>query len=100
MSATGLASRSSLRSVLVVWVAAFVVAVAIAVFVPVDWRMAWMTVGLGGCIVLAFVVQLWSGRSEGFIDRMALSVAGALLAMGLVSAAFGLAALLPGSVPS
>lgn len=87
---------STIGAVVGVWIAAAVIGVAIGLFVPVDWRMAWMTVGLGGCIVLTFVVQLWVGRSKGFIDRVALTAAGATLVMGLVSAVFGLAALIPG----
>ncbi len=91
-----LAPRSTVGAVVGVWIAAAVMGVAIGFFVPVDWRMAWMTVGLGGCIVLTFAVQLWLGRAKGFIDRVTLTAAGATLVMGLISAVFGLATLIPG----
>ncbi len=89
-----LAPRGVFVGIAVVWGAALVLSLAIALLVPEEWRMAWMTVGLGACIILAFVVQLWRGRTQGFIDRVALSTAGALLVMGLVSAGFGVAALI------
>jgi hypothetical protein len=98
MSAPELAPRGAFGGILAVWIAAVVVSAAIGFFAPIDWRMAWMSVGLGGCILLTFLLQLFVGTSKGFIDRVALSVAGALLIMGVVSAAFGLTALLPGSI--
>lgn len=78
------------------WVAAAVIGVAIGLFVPEDDRAAWLTLGLGFSLVLAFAVQLSAGRSQGFIRRVALSILGALLALGVISVAFGLAALVPG----
>jgi len=53
-------------------------------------------VGLGGCLVAAFAIQLWSGRSQGFTQRVAASVLGAMVVMGIISLGFGLAALVPG----
>lgn len=96
MSAPELAPRGTFGSVVAVWVVGALAAIAIGVFVPTDWRAAWLTVGLGGCLILAFVIQLVHGRSKGFIDRVAGSILGALLAMGLISAGFGLAVLIPG----
>jgi hypothetical protein len=48
---------------------------------------------MGLIIPIAFAVQLWPGRSQGFIRRMALSVLGALLVMGLIGVGLGLATL-------
>ncbi|MFT4219061.1 MAG: hypothetical protein QM611_00875 [Microbacterium sp.] len=97
VSAPSLPAPKTLGAIAAVWAVALVSSIAIGVLVPVEWRMAWMSVALGGCVILAFVVQLWPGRSTGFIDRVAASVAGAVLAMGLVSLCFALAALVPGS---
>lgn len=91
-----LAPHSTVGAVVGVWVVTALTGVAIGLFVPADWRMAWITVGLGGCIVLTFAVQLWLGRAKGFIDRVALTAAGSTLLMGLISAIFGLIALIPG----
>jgi len=98
MSVPELAPRRTLPAIIAVWAVAAVAAIAIGIFVPVDWRMAWMTVGLGVSIIVAFAVQLAQGTSKGFIDRVALSVGGALLVMGIVSAVFGLATVIPGPV--
>jgi hypothetical protein len=54
-----------------------------------------MLVGFGAVVLLSFAVQLWYGRTQGFIFRVASSVTGALLLMGIISVGFGLAALIP-----
>ena len=91
-----LAPRRTFGGVIAVWVIAGVIGVSIGLFVAEDWRAAWLTVGLGGCLVLAFAIQLWFGRSQGFTERVAASVLGALLVMGLISLGFGLSAIVPG----
>ena len=78
------------------WVVAAVLGVSIGLFVPAEWRAAWLVVGLGGCLILAFSVQLAYGRSQGYIQRVAMSILGALVVMGVISLGFGLAALVPG----
>jgi CDP-diglyceride synthetase len=91
-----LAPRRTVGGVIAVWVVAAVAGVAIGVFVPAEWRAAWLIVGLGGCIVLSFFVQLAYGRSQQFVERVAASVLGALVVLGVISAGFGLAGILPG----
>ncbi|MFK3678359.1 hypothetical protein ACI2IP_11555 [Microbacterium sp. NPDC090218] len=95
MTEPALAPRNAFVGVIVVWVAAFVATVAIGIFVPEEWRVPWMLVGFGGVVLLSFAVQLWYGRTQGFIFHVASSVIGALLLMGLISVGFGLAALIP-----
>ena len=90
-----LAPRRTLGGIVAVWVAAAVIGVAIGVFVGDEARAAWLAVGLGGCLVLAFAIQLWSGRSQGFTQRVAASILGALLVLGILSLGFGLAAIVP-----
>lgn len=77
------------------WVAALIAAIAIGIFVPEEWRVQWLIVGFGASILLSFALQLWYGHTKGFIFRIAASATGALLLLGVVSAAFGLAALVP-----
>ena len=91
-----LAPRRTFGGVIAVWAIAALTGVAIGIFVPEQWRAAWLTVGLGGCLVLSFAIQLWFGRSQGFTERVAASVLGALLVMGVISLGFGLAAVVPG----
>jgi hypothetical protein len=91
-----LAPRRTIGGVISVWVVAALVGIAIGLFVSAEWRAAWLSVGLGACLVLAFAVQLGYGRSQGFTERVAASSLGALLVMGVISLGFGLAAIVPG----
>ncbi|KJL42081.1 hypothetical protein RS81_01239 [Microbacterium terrae] len=78
------------------WVCAAVLAVFIGLVVGADARAQWLAVGLGACLLLAFAIQLRTGRSQGFTERVAASVLGALVVMGVISLGFGLAAVIPG----
>jgi hypothetical protein len=91
-----LAPRRTVGGVIAVWVVAALAGIAIGIFVPADDRAAWLTVGLGGTLVLAFTIQLSYGRSQQFVERVAASVLGALVVLGVISAGFGLAAVVPG----
>jgi hypothetical protein len=91
-----LAPRRTFGGIVAVWVIAALIGIAIGIFVTEDWRAAWLTVGLGACLVLSFAIQLWFGRSQGFTERVAASALGALLVMGVISLGFGLAAVVPG----
>jgi hypothetical protein len=91
-----LAPRRTFGGIIAVWLVAAAVAVAIGLLVGDDGRAAWLAVGLGGCLVLAFAIQLGYGRSQGFTERVAASVLGALVVMGIISLGFGLAAIVPG----
>lgn len=95
MSEPALAPRNPFGGVVVVWGAAFVAAVAIGIFVAEESRVQWLLVGFGGAVLLSFALQLWYGQTSGFIFRTAASVLGALLLLGVVSAGFALAALIP-----
>ncbi|WP_301339963.1 hypothetical protein [Microbacterium sp. HD4P20] len=91
-----LAPRRTLGGVVAVWVLAALMGVAVGVFAAEQWRGAWLAVGLGACLVAAFAVQLWSGRSQGFTERVAAGVLGSALVMGVISLGFGLASIVPG----
>jgi hypothetical protein len=91
-----LAPRRTLGGVVAVWVLAAVTAVVVGVLAAPEWRAPWLGVGLGGCLLVAFAVQLWSGRSHGFTERVAASIFGAAVVMGVISLGFGLAAVVPG----
>jgi hypothetical protein len=87
------APRHAMVGVVIVWSISAVIAVVIGILAPPDWRAAWMGVGLGLVVSIAFAVHLWSGRSQGFIQRVALSVLGSMLVMGLIGVGLGLATL-------
>ncbi|KAA9107546.1 hypothetical protein [Microbacterium rhizomatis] len=95
MATPELAPRRTIGGIIAVWIAAALLGLSIGIFVPVEWRAAWLIVGLGGCLILSFAVQLGYGRSQGFTQRVALSVLGSLLVLGVVSAGFGLATIIP-----
>lgn len=95
MSEPALAPRNAFVGVIVVWAVAFVATLAVGIFVPEEWRAQWLLVAFGVIVLLSFAVQLWYGRTQGFIFRVASSVAGALLLMGVISIGFGIAALIP-----
>jgi hypothetical protein len=96
MTVPELAPRRTFGGVIAVWVVAALVGISIGLFAPSEWRGAWLTVGLGGCLVLAFAIQLGFGRSQGFTERVAASALGALLVMGFISLGFGLSSIVPG----
>lgn len=96
MTVTDLVPRRTFTGVVAVWVFAAFIALAVGLIAPPDWRAAWMAVGLGVCILASFIVHLWFGRSQGFIERVAASMLGALLVMGLIGVGFGLATLFSG----
>lgn len=93
MSEPALAPRSAVPGVVAVWIVSLVTAIVLGIFVSEDMRVGWLLIAFGGIILLSFAVQLSYGRPQGFTLRVAVSVVGALVLMGLVSAAFGLAAL-------
>lgn len=93
MSTPDLAPRRTFGGIVAIWVLAALAGVAIGLFVPAEWRAQWISVALGGCIIAAFAVQLWYGRSQAFIQRMALSSLGALVVLGVITAGFALAEL-------
>ncbi|MEV7874464.1 hypothetical protein [Microbacterium sp. NPDC089188] len=93
MSTPDLAPRRTFGGIVAIWVLAALAGVAIGLFVPAEWRAQWISVALGGCIIAAFAVQLWYGRSQAFIQRMALSSLGALVVLGVITVGFALAEL-------
>lgn len=96
MAVPELAPRRTLGGIIAVWVVAAVIGILVGLFATDDWRAQWLAVGMGGCLILAFAVQLWSGRSQGFTERVGASALGALVVMGVISLGFGLATIVPG----
>lgn len=93
MSEPALAPRNAFHGVIAVWIASLVTAVLLAVLLPEEIRVGWLLIAFGAIVLLSFAVQLAYGRASGFIVRVAASVMGSLVLMGLVSIALGLAAL-------
>ncbi|MGB3732557.1 hypothetical protein [Microbacterium sp.] len=93
MSEPALAPRNAFHGVIAVWIVSLAVSVAVGIVLPEGERMTWLVIAFGLVVLLAFGVQLAYGRAQGFIVRVAGSVVGALIVMGIVSGVFGLSAL-------
>lgn len=100
MTEPALAPRNAFVGVFVVWGAAILASVVVGLLVTEEWRISWLLVVFGALVLLSFAVQLWYGTTQGFIFRVASSVVGALLITGLISAGFGLVALIPSEAGS
>jgi len=94
MSAPELVPRRPLGGIVGVWIGTAVAGLAVVFFVPAAWQIAWVTVVLGLAFVAAFVVQLAYGRPQRFIQRIALTVVGSLLILGLITAVAALTTVL------
>ncbi|TQJ31412.1 hypothetical protein FBY39_1883 [Microbacterium sp. SLBN-146] len=90
-----LVPRRTIGGIVAVWIAAGIIGIAVGVFADSAWRAPWLVVGMGGCVILAFAIQLAYGRSQGFTERVATSALGALFVLGVISLGFGLATIVP-----
>lgn len=95
MSEAASPARNAFVGVVVSWVLALAIAVLIGALVDSSHRAPWLVLGFAAVIIATFAIQLWYASPVGFIFRVAASVGGALVVMGLISALFGLAAMIP-----
>lgn len=93
MSDPVVSPRRSLMSMVGVWVVAGLAALVIGVWVPRAEQATWGVIAFGVCVVLGLGLQLTSAQHEGFVRRSAVSVVGALVVMGIVSAVFAVVGL-------
>jgi hypothetical protein len=84
------------RGIFGVWGVALVGAILVAIFAPVGLRFTWLSLTLAACTLLAFVVQLLTHQKVGFIDRLSISVVGAVAILTVAAALLGLATLFQG----
>lgn len=82
----------SLRSVIPVWVAAVVGAIAVAVFAP-SAPLTWLPVVMAALVLLTFAIQLSLARKEGLVERMMASLGGALLVLVVATVVLAVLAL-------
>lgn len=72
-----------LPRLITVWLFAVVCSVLVAVFAAESSRFEWFALTIGASALLAFGMQLGTALRDGFITRTALSVAGAVLIVGI-----------------
>lgn len=93
MSLPDLAPRSAVRGIVAAWAVAAIIALGIGIVVPFDAQAAWMAMGMGIVVIVSFAIQLAHGRPYGFIQRVAASVLGSMVVMGLIGIGLGMASL-------
>ena len=79
-------------SILAVWGAAVVFAVVIGVVSDPHEYTSWLALALGGCVVGAMIAQLATQQKDGFVDRLAASVVGAFVILGIAAAVLAVVA--------
>lgn len=70
---------SLLVSMALVWVAAAVGVLLVALLAPLDARTEWLAMVFAATVVLTFVIQLALQRPKGFLHRTTMSTLGALI---------------------
>ncbi|WP_156760036.1 hypothetical protein [Microbacterium karelineae] len=73
------------QGLLLPWTIAFLFAVVVTSFAPIDARWGWISPTAGVCVIVALVVQIIIGRADGFILRTATAALGSVLIVGIVS---------------
>lgn len=71
-------------SVLPIWIAAILGAVAVGVYAP-EASLTWLPVVLAGCVLATFVLQLALQRKDGLVNRMIASVSGSAVILGIAT---------------
>jgi hypothetical protein len=73
----------------VVWAAAVVVAVVIGLTAR-DQYLTLLPIAFAGAVIVTFLIQLGIQRKEGFVQRVMLSVAGAVVVLAVATGVFAL----------
>jgi len=85
MTIPELAPRRRFTAIVATWAFALLVAIAIAVLVPVELRSLWFGLAGGATVICAFVAHLADGRAEGFIFRVSIAALGGITILGIVA---------------
>jgi hypothetical protein len=73
-----------------IWLVAAVSAVLTGVLVAPENRLVWISLSLAGCTILTLAAQLSTGQKEGYVHRVTLSVAGAVIVLAAATGVFAL----------
>ncbi|MEF2975796.1 hypothetical protein [Subtercola sp. YIM 133946] len=73
------------KSVTPIWLVALVGAVLVGVLAQPGQHFVMLPVVLGVIVILTFVVQLGLVRPEGFVDRVAASIAGSMVILAVAT---------------
>ncbi len=88
-----LSRGARIASVIAVWAVALVLGVLIGTVSQPDQYAAWLSLALAVCVLLAFVAQLATQHKDGFVDRLAATLTGCFVVLGVTGAILGAIAL-------
>jgi len=72
-------------SIVGIWVAAALCAVATALFVQPGNEAAWLSLSLGGCVIGSLCAQLATQEKRGFVSRLIASIMGAIAVLAIAA---------------
>ena len=88
-----LSRGAAAASVAAVWAVALMLGVLISVISARDQYAAWLSLALGVCVIASFAAQLATQQKNGFVNRLAATLTGAFLILGVIGAILGLTTL-------
>lgn len=77
-------------SIVAIWVAAALCALATALFVRPGNDASWLSLSLGGCVIGSLCVQLATQEKRGFVSRLVASIMGAIIVLAIAAALLAL----------
>jgi hypothetical protein len=76
-----------------VWALALVLGVLIAFLSLPAHYASWLSLALGVCVIASFGAQLATQRKDGFVNRLATTLSGSFVILGVIGAILGLTTL-------
>lgn len=80
-------------SVGAVWALALLLGVLIGVLSHPAQYASWISLALGVCVIASFGAQLATQRKDGFVNRLAATLTGSFVILGVIGAILGLTTL-------
>ncbi|AWB88407.1 hypothetical protein [Homoserinimonas hongtaonis] len=77
--------RSATITIGIVWVVSALGAVLVSLFAQSDARMQWYPIVLAVCLILSFCLQLSLDSKVGFVNRLSVSVGGAVAILAIAT---------------
>ncbi|UCR88767.1 hypothetical protein [Mycetocola spongiae] len=84
------------RDIFVVWGVALVGGILVWIFAPGTSAFTWLAITLAVATMVTFGIQLYGAKKTGFIDRVAASIGGSVVILGVMSTIMGFGKLLAG----
>lgn len=73
-----------LGRLVIAWVLAALVALAVVFWAPASLRFEWIAAAIGVTMLVSFILQLGTAQKQGFITRLSYSVLGGAFIIGVV----------------